>query len=372
MPTPVARTFLGIGAITAALMLGGLGVGIAVAEPGEDPGNVTETEPGDDSGNVVIPEPTPTPTAVPRTLSGQLRDMLRRPLSVFGNGRRPGQPAGGASSSAPATETTAPRKPKRRLPEPAPEAPVPEPVPERPVAPKLPEPLPYSTAEVRLPFLPSITVPVLTPPGTGARTYALDATSPAAAYDSVDQTFATFNSLIEDVYAPFDPFPDPPAPGPAFRTLEEEPVLDAMTGGGGGAVPMSGPAGVGAPLPALQMPVLAPGLAPRVPAPLAQAPSLPEVLGGGTGGPPPALRGPALASPAERVAPSGAPAAQGGSGLRQGYPQYLRSARVGEVALVALPGLAGLLAITASGGVIGYRQADSLRHLRDGADRYLN
>jgi hypothetical protein len=38
---------------------------------------------------------------------------------------------------------------------------------------------------------------------------------------------------------------------------------------------------------------------------------------------------------------------------------------------VALPGLAGLIAITFSGGVIGYRQADSGRYLRSDAARFL-
>jgi hypothetical protein len=41
------------------------------------------------------------------------------------------------------------------------------------------------------------------------------------------------------------------------------------------------------------------------------------------------------------------------------------------MAAVALPGLAGLIAITASGGVIGYRQANSGRYLRTAAARFL-
>jgi hypothetical protein len=56
---------------------------------------------------------------------------------------------------------------------------------------------------------------------------------------------------------------------------------------------------------------------------------------------------------------------------RQGFTQSLRTARVAEVATVALPGIAGLLAITASGSAIGYRQANSGRYLRAGADRFL-
>jgi len=43
--------------------------------------------------------------------------------------------------------------------------------------------------------------------------------------------------------------------------------------------------------------------------------------------------------------------------FRVGYPQYLREAKIGEVAVLALPGFAGLLALTALGGFLGYRQA---------------
>ena len=48
---------------------------------------------------------------------------------------------------------------------------------------------------------------------------------------------------------------------------------------------------------------------------------------------------------------------------RLGYPQYLRTATVSELALVALPGLAGLIVLMFSGGVIGYRQANAGRYL---------
>jgi hypothetical protein len=43
--------------------------------------------------------------------------------------------------------------------------------------------------------------------------------------------------------------------------------------------------------------------------------------------------------------------------FRAGYPEYLRSARMGEVAGVAAPGIAGILILTAAGGLVGYRQA---------------
>jgi hypothetical protein len=56
---------------------------------------------------------------------------------------------------------------------------------------------------------------------------------------------------------------------------------------------------------------------------------------------------------------------------RQGYPAYLRSARISQIATVALPGVAGLIAVTVSGGMIGYRQANSGRYLRSDAARFL-
>jgi hypothetical protein len=43
--------------------------------------------------------------------------------------------------------------------------------------------------------------------------------------------------------------------------------------------------------------------------------------------------------------------------FRSGYPDYLRAAGIGEVAAVAVPGFAGIMTITAAGGLLGYRQA---------------
>jgi ammonia channel protein AmtB len=42
-----------------------------------------------------------------------------------------------------------------------------------------------------------------------------------------------------------------------------------------------------------------------------------------------------------------------------------------ELASVALPGVAGLVAITAAGGAVGYRQANSGRYIRADAARFL-
>jgi hypothetical protein len=39
--------------------------------------------------------------------------------------------------------------------------------------------------------------------------------------------------------------------------------------------------------------------------------------------------------------------------FRAGYPEYLRSARMGEVAGLAVPGIAGILALTVAGSSVG-------------------
>ena len=70
--------------------------------------------------------------------------------------------------------------------------------------------------------------------------------------------------------------------------------------------------------------------------------------------------------PATAAVPVDVPAA------RLGYQRYLRTAKVTDMAVVALPGVAGLVLMTVSGGFIGYRQANSVRFIRaEGAARFL-
>jgi hypothetical protein len=55
-----------------------------------------------------------------------------------------------------------------------------------------------------------------------------------------------------------------------------------------------------------------------------------------------------------------------------GYQQYLRTARMTDIAAVALPGVAGLLLMTVSGTLIGHRQARAGHMLRHtGATRFV-
>lgn len=363
MPTPVSRFVLGIVALATALVLSGAGAGIAAADPDES-GNPTDTETTTEPGNPPESEPTVIPAPMPRSLPEQLRDLLQRPLSIFGNGRVPGAPEGnptgapppGAKKSEPHTEGVIPRKPL------VPEQAVPE-----PVEPRIPAWKSTSAADVRLPFTPEFSVPLPTLPGTEGLRLSIDLTDPYATYSTVQQTVNTFNSLLSDAYAPYNPFP-PPRPEPSFRITEEEPVLDAD--GVGGSDPFS------AGLPVLQAPMVVPPMAaPRgFPEPFRGGGARPEVIGGGTAGvQTPGIRGSVTPNGSVRAEPlpSGTAPPTGSPALRQGYPQYLRSAPIGQIAAVALPGLAGLLAITASGGVVGYRQANSGRYLRGDAVRFL-
>jgi hypothetical protein len=201
----------------------------------------------------------------------------------------------------------------------------------------------------------------------------IDLTDPYTTYATIEQTLNTVNSLIADAYAPYNPFP-PPKPAPSFRITEEEPVLDAdgvdnhsyAAGPGGGNLPV------------LQAPMVPPpsGGAPRgFPEPFRGGGARPEVIGGGSAGAQtPGIRGSLTPNGSVQVneaIPGGTSAPMGRPAVRQGYPQYLRTAGVGELTAVALPGVLGLLAATASGSVVGYRQANSGRHLREDAVRFL-
>ena len=95
MPTPVARLTLLIGALLAALILAGVsvGAGISVADPDDsgDEQTNSETEIDDPASNVEESESVLTPPSIPRSLPERIHDVLHRPLSIFGNGRVPGQ-----------------------------------------------------------------------------------------------------------------------------------------------------------------------------------------------------------------------------------------------------------------------------------------
>jgi hypothetical protein len=58
--------------------------------------------------------------------------------------------------------------------------------------------------------------------------------------------------------------------------------------------------------------------------------------------------------------------------FRAGYGEYLRTAGVPQMAAVAVPGVMGILALTAAGGLLGYRQARAGRTVRaSGSARFI-
>jgi hypothetical protein len=413
------RVLLSIGALLVAVLVAGIGAGVAVAEPDDGgatggstggTGNTSETgessNPPDVSEPIVVePQPTTTVTParppsifdIPRNIANQLRDMLGRPLSIFGNGRVPGTHTA-PDTSLPAAATTGRKRDKDAVKQPEPTVPKPAVNPEPTQQP--PPRRTNSSVDVTMPFsAPPISVPVpnLPVPGYESMRWKLDLSDPYAAYTSVGETLRTVNALLSDAYAnPFKPTPTPaPTPRTTFRVTEEEPVLDA--GGSVAAVPLAG----GSDSLPVQVPVLIPPirLAPSRPitgsvpaAGASPAGAGPQEVGAGpagmrapgvrdsvpqpgatpTGQLPPNPSASAGTSATSPVLPSSASSSSlGNPVLRQGYPEYLRSARITQVATMALPGLAGLIALTASGSVVGYRQANSGRSLRSGAERFL-
>jgi hypothetical protein len=387
-----------IGALLAALLIAGAGAGVAVADPVGTGDDATGTgEPADPPAvtqpAVVEPEPTtatpPSIFDIPRNIVTQLRDMMGRPLSIFGNGRTPGTrtlpdgTAGDSSKRNRGKDRTAVEKPEPTVPEQATSTPT--------QAPRYRQTT--GSVDVTPPSsAPPIPAPVQVPGYQGKR-WTLDLSDPFAAFTAMGQTLSTVNSLLADAYAPYNPFkpkPKPtPQPAPTFRIMEEGPVdaIDTVD-----TTPMAN----GSDLPVVQAPVIIPPirLAPSRPitgsvpargsAPATGSGSVPagegtQVLGAGpAGAPAPAVRG--SVPPTGQMPPNGSTSAMFNSGfssgsgnpvLREGYPQYLRSARITQVATVALPGLAGLIALTASGSVIGYRQANSGRYLRSEAERFI-
>ena len=376
MPNTVLRVALAICTLLAVLMLSA--PGIAIADP-EEPSSPTEPDTTSEPPTVSEPQPVTPPAVtpvVPPNFGTLLRDLLHRPLSIFGNGRVPGQPPPPSTVNPDGSPSAKDKKRRAKVVEPAPD---PEPIVE-PV-PVVPAKKPTSSVNVLLPFAKPISIPVPSPrvPGYEGLRLTVDLTDPHRAAASLQETANTLNSLLADAYAPYDPFKPPePTPSATFRILGEDPVLDAD---GIDAVPVSDSS---AGLPVLQAPVIVPPVRMAAPRPVsgtsstravAGAPAAAQVLGAGTAGVrAPVLRGSVAqtgSTSAGRPAATPSASEMGRPALRQGYQQYLRSARGPQVAAVAVPGLLVLVAITASGVVTGYRQANSQRYLRVDAARFL-
>lgn len=174
------------------------------------------------------------------------------------------------------------------------------------------------------------------------------------------------------------PEPEPEPPGPAFRGGPEDvdPVVDAGGAGDPGQFIEGSPGVLEVPMIVAPppVPVSVVGVAPLpavVPGAPAGAPS-PGLFGIQAPLPSPASGGPMMISPG-----ANAPALQGsglasGATTRLGLPSATRAASPLGRWVGALPGLSGLLMVTACGGFIGYRQANAGRYVRaGGADRFL-
>ncbi|BCI55803.1 hypothetical protein NIIDNTM18_50810 [Mycolicibacterium litorale] len=138
------------------------------------------------------------------------------------------------------------------------------------------------------------------------------------------------------------------------------------------------------------LPVVAPMAPVAVPVIVVPPVGLPAVVGVGVGSPAsagggaapraagpeaPPRSGPAqepIRSRPEVPAPVREPAAVPAN-FRIGYGEYLRTAGVGQIAAVAVPGTAGILMLTGLGSLVGYRQAKAGRAVRtESIARFMN
>ena len=148
------------------------------------------------------------------------------------------------------------------------------------------------------------------------------------------------------------------------RTLDAEKVLRAAMAAPppppppAAAVPVIAPVPVPVPVPVLVVPGPAAAPQPAVPPPPPPAPTADR---------PAADADVAAGRDDDRRAAPVVPAA-----FRAGYPDYLRTAAMTEIAGLALTGAAGLLGLTAAGGLVGYRQAKAGHAVRAaGTARFL-
>ncbi len=167
------------------------------------------------------------------------------------------------------------------------------------------------------------------------------------------------------------PFPVPPIgvppefPPPVGEPIEPE-IVDTVPGVGVAGTGLSG-APISVPVLVVAPTVLGPG-----PAGLAAGPT-----GSGAGSSLPAAprQGPAEPPRVREPLPAtaGGPATLPASSFRVGYGEYLRSAGMAQIAVLAVPGLLGILVLTGAGGFVGYRQAKAGHAVRhSGVGRYMN
>jgi hypothetical protein len=124
-------------------------------------------------------------------------------------------------------------------------------------------------------------------------------------------------------------------------------------------------------VPAMPGPILGASIAPRATFGRPAFPSSPRWAGK----PAPPIRQPSTSEPLLREPPAtnAGLTARGQTSKEAGYSnEYVRSPRLSELAAGALPGVAGMLIMTASGVCLGYRQAMAGQLIRtQGTDRFL-
>jgi hypothetical protein len=374
VPIDVYRLASCIGALSATVLVGGMCAGAAGADPDTQP--TGEPPSGVSNGNLigatlgavgaltrghVSPQPVRTMLDLPRVVVGAVRDTAAR---AMGGGNAPtGTPEKVAPEVAPEQSPPIDETPRAEVP-PAPQE-------QSQIVVTVPAPAAPAPSTVTL------AIPLPRNPLTPATVYSVDLTGPVVAYSSVQDTYETAITVATDAVQPYNPFrglAPKPESQPQTQVFEKEiigaePVIVDV-----GGPSHSGSAGMES-LGVVRMPMV-PAAAMRLapPRPLyeatpAAATSEGLVAGGAA---PPVLRGSEVRPGTQGAeTPLNNATSQSNSPLQQGFVQYPRNARMVQLTSVALPGLAGLLALTASGGVIGYRQANSFRYLRSDASRFL-
>ena len=164
----------------------------------------------------------------------------------------------------------------------------------------------------------------------------------------------------------------PPDVVPPIAEPTEPDVLATVPGvSGSGVGAVGGPVSV----PIVAAPPIAvtpPGVA-AAPPPIGAGGPTP---GAGAGGTLPAAPRQASAAPppARQPLPAtvGSNAAVPASSYRVGYGEYLRTAGIPQVAVMAVSGVLGMLVLTGAGGLVGYRQAKAGRAVRtSGIAKYM-
>jgi hypothetical protein len=171
--------------------------------------------------------------------------------------------------------------------------------------------------------------------------------------------------------------PVPTAPGSREIVIRGEPTAPVPSAPAPAApapavpAPAAPPPAVPIPAPVVVPPVVVPPVVvpPVVVPPVVVPPMMPPApaIGPVVPPPPPMVHPPSL-TPPPRVDRQPAPTGElGPQGIpvtfRDGYADYLKAATVAELAPVALSGTAGILAITALGGLVGFRQARAAQAL---------